>query len=63
MNNQEMIEDIIQQLESIKFAKGDISDVGNNIGIAIGKYIQYGDDKDEFIHGINHGISLIDGTH
>ena len=58
-----MIEDIIEELERIKFAKGDISDVGNSIGIAIGKYIEYGDDKDDFIHGINHGISLIDGTH
>jgi len=42
----------------------DISDIGNEIGIAVGKHIvKLGLDKEDFIHGIKHGISLEDGTH
>jgi len=51
----------------------DLTDVGNEIGIIIGKYTNRGKkrndnwktgyDKDDFIHGIEHGISLSDGTH
>jgi hypothetical protein len=44
----------------------DLSDVGNSIGIAIGKYIskdELGFEYDDLIDGIKHGISLIDGTH
>jgi len=41
----------------------DISDVGNEIGIAVGKYIKNEEDKRDFVDGIYHGISLIDGTH
>ena len=62
-NFKNIINDIIKQLENIEYQNGDLGDVGNNIGIAVGKYIQFGDDKDDFLHGINHGISLVDGTH
>lgn len=43
----------------------DLSDIGNIIGIAIGEHISndLGFEKDSFIHGIKHGISLIDKTH
>jgi hypothetical protein len=41
----------------------DISDVGNEIGISIGKYIKNEEDKRDFVEGIYHGISLIDGTY
>jgi hypothetical protein len=41
----------------------DIGDVGNEIGLGIGKFIKNKNDKREFIMGIEHGISLIDGTH
>jgi hypothetical protein len=42
----------------------DISDIGNVIGIAVGKHIvELGLDKEDFINGIKHGISLKDGTH
>jgi len=40
---------------------GDLSDIGNNIGIAIGRHIDDklpGFDKDSFLHGINHGIDI-----
>lgn len=43
----------------------DFTDLGNTIGIIIGKYIndKMGFDKDSFIQGVKHGISLSDGTH
>ena len=49
----------------IKF-NGDLSDLGNDIGLSIGKYInndKLGYEKEDLISGINHGISIIDGSH
>lgn len=49
----------------IKF-NGDLSDLGNDIGLNIGDYInddKLGYEKDDLISGINHGISIIDGSH
>lgn len=42
----------------------DIGDIGNIIGIAVGDFIvEQGWNKNQFIMGIEHGISLKDGTH
>ena len=43
----------------------DISDIGNLIGIAVAKYLNenMGFEKEDFINGIKHGISLVDGSH
>jgi hypothetical protein len=43
----------------------DISDVGNEIGYTVAKYFsaKMGWEKSDFISGIKHGISLVDGTH
>lgn len=49
----------------IKF-NGDLSDLGNDIGINVAEYIdddKLGYEKDDLISGLNHGISIIDGTH
>ena len=56
--------DIIEQLNTVEY-EGDLSDIGNEIGIAIGKHISndMGYEANDFIHGVKHGISLIDGTH
>ena len=45
---------------------GDLSDIGNEIGVIIAKYFNEDDngfDKESFLAGLNHGISLTDGTH
>jgi hypothetical protein len=61
--------DIINQLSRMPYKVGDIDDIGNEIGIAIGKYTMLknaeaiGTSKSHFICGLEHGISLIDGTH
>lgn len=58
--------DIIDSLNNIKYDNGDASDIGNEIGIVMAKYFSdedFGWDKDGFLSGIKHGISLTDGTH
>lgn len=59
----EVLFEVSEKLSKVENNVIDISDVGNEIGIAIGKYIKNEEDKRDFVHGIYHGISLIDGTH
>jgi hypothetical protein len=56
---------IISQLEN-EIYNGDLSDLGNSIGQIIGKFIdenKQGYEKNSFLEGIKHGISLSNGTH
>jgi hypothetical protein len=50
-------------LENINYPNGDISDVGNEIGIALGQYLSTDEELNDFITGLKHGISLTNGTH
>lgn len=57
--------DIMNQLYDANYT-GDLSDIGNEIGTAIAKYIsknKMGFELDSFINGVKHGISLENGTH
>jgi len=54
-------ENIIDQLSSMKYQYFDESDIGNEIGIVVGKLTP--DEIDNFMHGLRHGISLSNGTH
>jgi hypothetical protein len=40
-----------------------MSDIGNEIGVVLGEFIQSEEDFKDFIHGLRHGISLTNGTH
>jgi hypothetical protein len=58
--------EISERLSNLPYDNADISDVGNEIGIIIAKYFDdkdFGWDRGGFIDGLNHGISLTDGTH
>jgi len=58
--------EISERLSALPYDNGDVSDIGNEIGIILGKYISdnlFGWEKDDFISGINHGISIANGTH
>jgi len=57
-------EEIIRALNESTY-DSDLSDVGNTIGIIIAKYFneEMGFEKESFLAGIKHGISLTDGTH
>ena len=54
------IKEIIEQLQNVIY-KGDIGDIGNEIGIVIGKLTP--EEIRDFKFGLSHGISLSDGTH
>ena len=42
----------------------DMSDVGNTVGAAIAQHFQnQEEDIEDFLTGLRHGISIIDGTH
>jgi len=58
-----IVEKIAKNFSEIKYSNGDISDIGNEIGIAIGEYLLEKDDLSNFIAGLNHGISMKNGTH
>ncbi len=72
-NQIDCVKVIIDQLSCIKYNNGDIGDIGNEIGIAIEKYRMgtdpgkhdehWGWEISDFISGVNHGVSLIDGSH
>ncbi len=59
----EILHKVSKQIANVDNMVVDIGDVGNEIGIAIGKFIKNEEDKKDFVDGIYHGISLIDGTH
>ena len=59
-------EEIIENFSKLSYNPGDLSDFGNEIGYIIAKYFDEEDmgfDKDSFLSGLKHGISLVDGTH
>lgn len=58
---EEIKQDIIQALYDSPIS--DLPDIGNEIGIIIGKYIDDNNTINDFIHGLRHGVSLSNGTH
>ena len=60
-----VVESVIFELRSRVKYDGDISDLGNEIGFAVGKSLPMitEDELHDFISGIKHGISLTNGTH
>lgn len=62
---QKTLKHIISELSNLPYDKGDISDIGNEVGIAIGTIISDISEEEinDFVSGVRHGISLINGTH
>jgi hypothetical protein len=62
----EILNDLSTELSKVDYENGDLSDIGNEIGIVIGKYINKKDmgyELGSFVSGVKHGVSLTDGTH
>lgn len=56
--------EVSKALKDIKQEIGDSSDLGNEIGIILGKYAKENNwDVENFINGLMHGVSITDGTH
>lgn len=66
---EKIINELIEHLSSLKgsaqMKHGDLSDLGNEIGIVIGQHTgdKMGYEKHDFVSGVYHGISISDGTH
>jgi hypothetical protein len=54
-----------QNLSTVNYDNGDISDIGNEIGYKLGAILKNlkEDEINDFIHGFIHGVSLTNGTH
>jgi hypothetical protein len=64
MNNfTQILNRIKTQLDNVNYDNGDVSDVGNEIGIVLGDFIHTESELQDFITGLKHGISLTNGTH
>ena len=62
-NFKHILNRIKTQLDEVNYDNGDMSDIGNEIGIVLGEFITTESELQDFIHGIRHGISLTNGTH
>jgi hypothetical protein len=65
-NIKHITEELSKVLQNLHYQSGDMSDIGNEIGIVIAKYFnknKLGFELEDFIAGLKHGISLTDGTH
>jgi hypothetical protein len=62
---QRTLKHIISELSNLPYDNGDISDIGNEVGIAIGTIISDISEEEinDFVSGVRHGISLINGTY
>ena len=64
INFKEINSNISNHLQLIQYI-GDLSDIGNEVGIAIGNSLENmnSDEINLFIAGFKHGVSLTNGTH
>lgn len=62
---EEILEQVVNNFKEIKYNNGDISDLGNEVGYAIGTALPNMTEEEikDFIVGIRHGVSLTNGTH
>lgn len=60
-----ILHSISLKLDKVEYNNGDISDIGNEVGVAIGTLIPDMTDNEisMFISGFKHGVSLTNGTH
>lgn len=64
-NFRKTLKSISDHLNLVKYSNGDLSDIGNEIGIAVGNIFtnMSQDQISQFISGFKHGVSLTNGTH
>ncbi len=62
---QEILKLMTLKLNNVSYNNGDISDIGNEVGLAIGSILENmtNEEIDDFVSGFRHGVSLTNGTH
>jgi len=65
INFRKTILSISTKLLALPYDDGDISDIGNEIGIVVGSCVEGMTEEEinDFISGFRHGVSLTNGTH
>lgn len=65
LNMIEILTELSKRLPSVQFQKGDLNDIGNEVGFHLGHIIKdmTDDEIKNFISGFKHGVSLTNGTH
>ena len=65
INFRKTILSISTKLPALPYDNGDISDIGNEIGISVGSCVEGMTEEEinDFISGFRHGVSLTNGTH
>lgn len=65
INMKTTLSKIAEIIKTVEYSTGDISDIGNEIGWAVGQAIPNINEEDIriFMIGFKHGISLTNGTH
>jgi len=65
MNYQDISQTISKRLSEINYENGDISDLGNELGIALGSHFENLSEIEisMLVSGLRHGISLTNETH
>mgnify|MGYP003345557235 FL=1 len=65
MEFKEILTILASRLEQVTYQNGDLSDIGNEIGIQLGSILpgMTEEEVQDFIHGFKHGISLTNNTH
>ena len=58
-----ILNQIKEHVEKVPYDNGDLSDIGNELGIVLGRYIETEEEFKDFVTGLRHGISLTNGTH
>lgn len=61
----ETMKELGSQLWEVPYENGDISDIGNEVGVTLGRILSEFTESEisQFISGFKHGISLTNGTH
>jgi len=65
INFKETLTLLSQNLPSVLYDNGDLSDIGNEIGFQLGSILPNMTDEEirDFMTGFKHGVSLTNGTH
>lgn len=65
INFKETLTLLSQNLPSVSYDNGDLSDIGNEIGFQLGSILPNMTDEEirDFMMGFKHGVSLTNGTH
>lgn len=58
-----ILNQIKEHVEKVQYENGDLSDIGNELGVVLGRYIETEEEFKDLVTGLRHGISSINGIY